>query len=300
MAGRDKMVAKHEETSMALNVLITGANSGFGLLTAATFARAGHTVHAGLRTPAKGGALEALAKEGLPVKPVRLDVTDEASVQAAVREASAAAPIDVLVNNAGFEVAGPVEHLSDASMTRQFDTNVLGVLRLVRAVAPALRERGAGTIINVSSVAGLLVAPFAGAYSASKHAVEALSEALWFELRPFGVRVVLIEPGAFTTRFGDNVITEPAYGDDSPYRPVAARFSAAMEGFRSGPPQDPQEVADLIVAAALDPDPKLRQLAGDDARMLAPLYKSLPFEGFASAMLTQLGLTDVIKAPAAG
>ncbi len=283
---------------MTLNILITGANSGFGLLTAATFARAGHRVHAGLRNPAKGAALKALAEDGLSVTAVSLDVTDAASIAAAVGKASEAGPIDVLVNNAGFEVSGPVEHLSDASLQRQFDTNVLGVVRMVRAVVPAMRQRGEGLIVNVSSVAGHISAPFTGAYSASKHAVEALSEALWFELRPFGVRVVLVEPGAFETSFGANVVTEPAYDEASPYRPVAARFNAAMAGFRSGPPQPPQEVADIILAAAADPDPKLRHLAGDDARMLVPLYRSMDFEGFASVMLTRLGLTDLVKPPA--
>lgn len=283
---------------MALNVLITGANSGFGLLTAETFARAGHAVHAGLRNPAKGAALKALADEGLPVTAVALDVTDPASIASAIGKASASGPIDVLVNNAGFEVSGPVEHLSDASLERQFDTNVLGVVRMVRAVVPAMRERGQGLIVNLSSVAGHIAAPFTGAYSASKHAVEALSEALWFELRPFGIRVVLVEPGAFETSFGANVVTEPAYDEASPYRPIAVRFNAAMASFRSGPPQDPQEVADIILAAASDPDPKLRHLAGDDARMLVPLYRSMDFEGFAGVMLTRLGLTDLVKSPA--
>jgi NAD(P)-dependent dehydrogenase (short-subunit alcohol dehydrogenase family) len=285
---------------MTLNVLITGANSGFGLLTAATFARAGHRVHAGLRNPAKGRALKALSDEGLPVTVVDLDVTDAASIASAVSKASESGPIDVLVNNAGFEVSGPVEHLSDASLQRQFDTNVLGVARMVRAVAPAMRERGEGLIVNLSSVAGHISAPFTGAYSASKHAVEALSEALWFELRPFGVRVALVEPGAFETSFGANVVTEPAYDAASPYRPIAERFNAAMAGFRSGPPQEPQEVADIILALASDPDPKLRHLAGDDARMLVPLYRSMDFEGFANVMLKRLALDDLVKAPEAG
>jgi NAD(P)-dependent dehydrogenase (short-subunit alcohol dehydrogenase family) len=285
---------------MPLNVLITGSNSGFGLLSARAFAKAGHHVNATLRNPAKGEALEALKAEGLPVSILALDVTDQASIDAAAKAAAASGPIDVLVNNAGFEVSGPVENLSDASLRRQFDTNVLGVVRTIRAVAPAMRTRGAGTIINISSVAGHVTAPFTGAYSASKHAVEALSEALWFELRPFGVRVVLIEPGAFDTQFGANIIPEPDFGEDSPYRPLAARFAKAMEGFRSGPPQDPQEVADLVLAAAVSEDPKLRHLAGNDARMLVPLYRSMEFEAFAATMLTQLGLTDVIKAPAAG
>ncbi|HEY5289158.1 MAG TPA: SDR family oxidoreductase [Caulobacteraceae bacterium] len=285
---------------MPLNVLITGANSGFGLLTAAAFARAGHKVHAGMRNPARAADLEALAAEGLPVTPVMLDVCDEESISRAVHHASQSAPIDMLVNNAGFEVAGPVEHLSDDSLRLQFDTNVLGVVRMVRAVAPAMRERGEGLIVNLSSVAGHISAPFTGAYSASKHAVEALSEALWFELRPFGVRVVLVEPGGFETNFGANVIVEPAYGQDSPYRPLAARFTEAMAGFRAGPPQNPQEIADIILAVAAEPDPKLRHLAGDDARMLVPLYRSMEFEGFAGVMLQRLGLADAIKPPASG
>ena len=134
-----------------------------------------------------------------------------------------------------------MEHLSDASLRRQFDTNVLGVVRMVRHVAPAMRERRSGTIINISSVAGLIAVPFTAAYSASKHAVEALSEALWFELRPFDVRVVLIEPGGFQTNFGDNVIVEPSWDEHSPYRAVADRFSRALEGFRAGPPQIPRK-----------------------------------------------------------
>ncbi|HZK99948.1 MAG TPA: SDR family oxidoreductase [Caulobacteraceae bacterium] len=285
---------------MPLNVLITGANSGFGLLIAEKFARAGHTVHASLRTSAKGAALEALKAEGLAIHLVTLDVTETRTIEAAVRMATQGAPIDVLVNNAGFEVSGPVEHLSDAMLLKQFDTNVAGVTRMVRAVAPSMRERGRGTIVNISSVAGLIAAPFTGAYSASKHAVEALSEALWFELRPFGVRVVLVEPGGFETNFGRNVIVEPAYDEASPYRPIAARFAKAMEGFRAGPPQDPQEIADIVFEAATADDPRLRWLGGNDARMLAPLYRSMDFEAFASVMLQRLGLTDVIKSPPTG
>jgi len=283
---------------MPLNVLVTGANSGLGLLTVRKFAEAGHTVHATLRNPAKGEALESLKARGLPVKLVGLDVTEPDSVAAAVAFASSAAPIDVLVNNAGFEVRGPVEHLTDDLLRRQFDTNVWGMVRMVRAVAPAMRERGGGTIVNLSSVAGQITSPFTAAYSASKHAVESLSEGLWFELRPFGVRVVIIEPGAFSTEFGANVVTAPAFDAASPYAPIAARFDAAMQGFRAGPPQDPQEVADLIFQAAQEDDPKLRYLAGDDARMLVPLYRSLSFESFAAAMLGRLGLTDIVKPPA--
>ncbi len=285
---------------MPLNVLITGANSGFGLLTAQKFAEAGHTVHATLRNPEKAQALNALKERGLKVELVSLDVTEPDSVTAAVETASKSAPIDVLVNNAGFEVRGPIEHLTDELLLRQFDTNVMGVVRMVRAVTPSMRERRSGTIVNISSVAGQIASPYTAAYSSSKHALEALSEALWFELRPFGVRVVVIEPGGFETAFGANVVTAPDFDATSPYAAVAARFDAAMAGFRVGPPQNPQEVADLVFEAVNAADPKLRYLAGDDARMLVPLFRSMEFEAFASVMLQRLGLSDVVAPPSVG
>jgi NAD(P)-dependent dehydrogenase (short-subunit alcohol dehydrogenase family) len=277
---------------MPLNVLITGANSGFGLLTAATFAKAGHTVHAGYRNPGKVEGLEALKAEGLAVTPVRLDVTDNATVASAVALASAHRPIDVLVNNAGFEVRGPVDELSDAMVARQFDTNVTGVIRMVRQVAPAMRERGSGVIVNVSSVAGHLGAPYAGVYAASKHAVEGLSEALWVELAPFGVRVAVVAPGAFHTHFGDNVITEPAFSEHSAHWPNAERYSAAFAKMRAGQAQDPQEVADIIYQAATEAAPRLRYLAGDDARQMVPMHRSMDFEAFVEAMTGVLGIAD--------
>jgi NAD(P)-dependent dehydrogenase (short-subunit alcohol dehydrogenase family) len=281
---------------MALNILITGSNSGFGLLTAKKFAAAGHTVHATLRNPDKGAELQALREAGLPVTILQLDVTDPASIAKAVEAASRSAPIDALVNNAGFEVRAPVEQLSDAMFHRQFDTNVLGVVRMVRAVAPAMRARGQGRIVNISSVAGVIATPFAGAYSASKHAVEALSESLWYELAPFGVRVVIVEPGAFTTQFGQNIIPDPSFDESSPYAARFQQFQDAMAGFReSGGVQNPQEVADIVFEAVTDPDPKLRYLAGNDARMLAPLYRSMSFEQFATTMIGRLGVTGFPK-----
>ncbi|MGH6993305.1 MAG: SDR family oxidoreductase [Caulobacteraceae bacterium] len=285
---------------MTQNVLITGCSSGFGLLSAERFARAGWKVHASLRSPQKAAALEKLKGEGLPIEIVELDVTEPKSVQNAVAAASAAEPIDALVNNAGFEVSGPVEDLTDDLMLRQFDTNVAGVVRMVRAVVPAMRRRGSGRIINVSSVAGQIASPFSGAYSASKHALEALSESLWYELRPFGVGVVLIEPGGFPTSFSSNIIEAPAQDASSPYEAMRTRFREAMAGFSAGPPQDPKEVAALVFQAATDPDPKLRMLAGDDARMLVPLRQSLGFEGFSAAMIGRLGLADILPPPAAG
>jgi len=176
-----------------MNVLITGANSGFGLLTAETFDKAGHTVFAGYRNPDRLSGLTAPKARGLEIEPVLLDVTSLPTIQEAIARATQDRPIDVLINNAGYELIGAVDEVSQENAQRQFDTNVMGLLRIVRAVSPAMRGRRSGVIVNLSSMVGWMSAPYAGLYSASKHAIEALSEAMWFELQPFGVRVVVIE-----------------------------------------------------------------------------------------------------------
>ncbi len=284
------------------NIVITGANSGFGLLTARTFATAGHVVHAGYRSKERAGDLYALAQELPAVRPVHLDVTDQALIDAALAEARKAGPVDVLVNNAGFEVAGPVDSLSDELLHRQFDTNVMGVVRMVRAVAPEMRARKSGAIVNLSSVLGWVTLGYTAAYAASKHAVESLSEGLWFELAPFGVRVAVVEPGVFATDFGNNVVRSPDFDETSPHWPHAQRFRAAMQSFSRAAQgtADPQEVADLVFEAATASAPKFRYVAGADARRLIPAYKSQEFEGFRTAVLSGLGLADWAASASAG
>src|SRR6185503_16585454 len=198
------------------NVLITGCSSGFGLLTALRFARAGDRVVATMRTPEKAPAAltEPIAKERLPITIGRLDVCDPASVAAAVKDAG---QIDVLINNAGIELRSSIEDASDADVQRQFDTNVFGSLRVMRAVLPQMRARRRGTIVNLSSIAGIVARPFGGLYSATKHALEAITESLHFEAAPLGIRVVLIEPGAYGTRLLDNAFNGRGFGPTSPY-----------------------------------------------------------------------------------
>jgi NAD(P)-dependent dehydrogenase (short-subunit alcohol dehydrogenase family) len=277
-----------------LNVLITGANSGFGLLTARKFAEAGHTVHAGFRSKDRAGDLETLALELPKIRPVRLDVTDQSSIDQAVGSARRTAPIDVLINNAGFELACPVEQLSDELLSRQFDTNVLGVVRMVRAVAPEMRARRSGMLINLSSVVGWVTFPYTSAYAASKHAVEALSEGLWLEMAPFGIRVAVVEPGAFPTSFDANVITAPDFNDASPHWANARRYRAALRSIieEGRADADPQEVADLVFDAATSNEPRFRYVAGADARAVIPAYKSMEFEAFQGAVLARMGLTE--------
>jgi len=271
-------------------ILITGSNSGFGKLAALSLARSGHDVVATMRNLAKGEELRATAEaEGLPIEIRPLDVCDPASVAAGVGDPG---ELDVVVNNAGFEVTGAVEMVNDDLMARQFDTNVMGPMRVVREVLPAWRERGGGTIVNVSSIAGVVGAPFGGVYAASKHALEALSEALHFETSIYGIRVRLVEPGRFDTGFHDNIVPVPGW-EGSEYQERAERFRAS-QGVLSGdgPAPDSQDVADAIVTACLDPDAPFRQFVGNDAQLISSVKASMSFEEFEATMRTTLDWYD--------
>ncbi len=272
------------------NILITGSNSGFGRLAALTLAREGHRVVATMRTPAKGDALRGeAAAEGLDVEIRRLDVTDPASVLEAIGDPL---DLDVVVNNAGFEVEAAIEQVDDDLMWRQIDTNVMGPLRTMRAVIPAWRERGSGVIVNVSSIAGRVGSPYAGAYSASKYALEAMSESLHFEVGQMGIRVHLIEPGRFATGFHANIVRPGSWeGSDQQQRALAFREASTGIG-GDGDPADPQDVADAIARAATDPEAPFRTLVGADAELIDGLKTSMPFEDFESTIRTSLNWHD--------
>jgi len=185
-------------------ILITGASAGIGRATAVRLAAGGHYV---IATGRNVSALEQIKRTAKgKVDTLILDVTSQGSVDAAAREVNKLAGqngLDVLINNAGYALAGPLETISDADLKAQFETNVFGPMRMIRAFLPAMRERRRGRIINISSVVGRLALPFFGPYNATKHAIEAFSDALRNELRLFGIDVVLIEPGAINTGFGD-------------------------------------------------------------------------------------------------
>ena len=266
------------------SVLVTGCSSGFGKLTALLFARHGHTVFATMRDPAKAGPMAEVAEdEGIDVRVLGLDVTDKGSVDAAIAEAEGAVggALDVVVNNAGIELRGPLEECSDEDILAQFDTNVFGVLRVIRAAVPAMRERGSGVFVNVSSVAGLVARPFGGAYSASKHALEAISETLYHELRPFGIRVAVVEPGQFETALLANATMAAGFDDSSPYWASSERFDTALRKLvPDGRPAPAEVVAETIVAVAMDPDAGLRHLVGADAELVMSVRNSGDFEHF--------------------
>ena len=256
--------------------LITGATSGFGLETAKLLAGKGFQVYAGFRSPQKLGDLKELEKK-LPLKSLYLDVAKPASVTKAVASIlKKEKRIDLLVNNAGFVVAGFLEDLSCQDLKDQFDTNVVGLLRVTRAVAPAMRERRKGLIINMGSISGRVVFPGIAAYAASKFAVRSLTEGLRQELAPFGVGVCEIAPGSFatqvvsSTRFGQGVRSQ-----DSPYRPyIAAVEKRVAASFKYAAPAS--VVAKLILRIAQGPAPKPVYIAGTDAKIMDFLKWLLP------------------------
>jgi NAD(P)-dependent dehydrogenase (short-subunit alcohol dehydrogenase family) len=275
-------------------VLVTGCSSGFGLGASLEFARRGHVTYASVRNLDKAGTLRQIAEqERLDLHVVRLDVTDPQSIEAAVAEIlRESGAIDVVVNNAGIEVRGPVEEATDDEVLAQFETNVFGLLRVIRAVLPSMRERRSGVIVNVSSVAGLVARPFGGLYSASKHAVEALSEALHLELKQFGIRVAVVEPGQFSTALADNAIFAAKFDESSPYWEVSQRFDLALTRLAPGGAPEPDPVIETIVHVADDPDAPLRHVVGADAELIMSVRRAGDFEHYEETMRDALEWWD--------
>ncbi len=272
-------------------VLITGSNSGIGRATAELLAGRGYRVLATMRNLDKGRDLaEAAKNDGWDLTLLPLDVRQDDSVREAFRQAG---QVDVLVNNAGFEVWGPIEEMAVGDITDQFDTNVYGPLRCINAVLPAMRERGSGVIVNVSSGAGRMATPLNGVYAASKFALEALSESLHYEVGHFGVRVHIIEPGGIETSFTDNrrPVGAGAGDESSPYRPLIGQWEQAIIRLQGdGPRTQPSAVAEAILEA-IEKGDKLRYPVGPDVEMALMARKQMDDETFESTMRQRLGLT---------
>jgi len=248
----------------AKTVLITGGTDGLGRAAAILLATKGYRVFAAGRSAEKRAQLDALAREQkLPLESLALDVFDDASVQQAVRDVvSRAGSIDVLINNAGVGYMAVVEELRPDDLRRQFETNLFGVLRVTQAVVPHMRERRSGRILMMSSVAGILTPPTYGAYSSSKHALEGLANALRIEMYPFGVEVVLIQPGYIVTNFQqtakDLAETYAEGAKTSPYAKVyAGAWGGANQG-RGSSKTTPEDCAQVILRAIESRKPKAR------------------------------------------
>jgi NAD(P)-dependent dehydrogenase (short-subunit alcohol dehydrogenase family) len=260
-------------------VLITGCSTGFGRAAAVELTKRGHDVVATARRPATLDDLDVALR-------LALDVDDRASVRAAV---DAAGPLDALVNNAGVGVSGPVEMVSIDDARRSMETNLFGAARMIQAVLPGLRARG-GTIVNVSSAAGRVGAPLDGFYSATKWALEGLSESLHFEVGHFGIRVRIVEPGRFETAFGDNAVRAATGG--SPYEELEREWEAARPRLTGDePPPTPELVASVIADAVESTEPRLRWPVGADAELALTAKDTMSFEDFEASMRSLLGVS---------
>lgn len=266
---------------MSKVILITGASMGIGLATATFLARAGHRVYGTSRKPFDTAGV---------FEPLQMDVTDDESVQIAISEIlQREGRIDVLINNAGLGIVGALEEVPDEMIRQVFETNVWGLLRVCRAVLPTMRHQGSGLIINVSSVAGMMGLPYRGVYSASKAAVEMLTESLRLEVRPFGVQVCSVLPGDVRTNINANrlVATGAAH---SPYRePVSAVNAQIRAEVRQA--DTPEYIAETIQKIVMTSSVKGHYVAAPPIQQLAVwLKRFLPYRWFEALIRRSYGL----------
>lgn len=271
---------------MKNTILITGASSGLGKESAKTFQRNGWNVIATMRNPENETDLPSLEN----VLVTRLDVLDIDSVEAAVKTGiETFGRIDVLLNNAGYGAYGPLESFQREKIIRQFNTNVIGLLDVTKALLPHFRENKSGTIINISSIGGKMAFPLGALYHGTKFAVEGISESLQYELAQFGGKIKIIEPGAMTTDFtgrsldfsNDETLTE--------YQPFIGKIMSGMQSlFQSASPAS--VIADVIYEAATDGTDQLRYTAGEDAKFMIANRKQHNDESFMAGIKYQFGI----------
>jgi NAD(P)-dependent dehydrogenase (short-subunit alcohol dehydrogenase family) len=263
-------------------VLVTGATDGLGRATAILLAERGYRVFAGGRSAERRAALEEFAREKkLPLEVLQLDVTSDMSVDATVSEIERrAGPVEALVNNAGIGIGAAMEEISIADMLKQFETNLFGVMRVTRRVLPEMRKRRRGRIVNMSSVAGKLAGPIMGPYCASKHALEAVSDSMRLELYPFGVQVILIEPGFIATSIGRNSMELSAGyangAENSPYRAIYEAFRESFASSMKNSGTTPKDCAEVILRAIEAKNPRARYAVTPEAKMALRMRRLLP------------------------
>jgi len=275
-------------------VLVTGATGGIGRQTALHLARLGHRVLATGRKSERLAALEAEA-EGLKLETFQLDLSDGDSIRAARDEVDGRTDgygLDVLVNNAGFGNMAPMELISQEDMRGQFETNVFGLVELTQQFLPAMRARGSGKVINISSVVGRVAFPLQGIYCATKHAVEALSDAWRMELRSFGIFVSMVEPGMISTSFLDTATsTADKYSRmESPYAPAIAKYQASGAAMYAKAP-GPRVIAKTVAGIIRKRKPKARFVSPWFNRMFIWFVKKLPTSWADALFRRAMGLT---------
>src|SRR5215212_2353006 len=250
--------------------VVTGSSSGIGFEIALMLARNGFQTYATMRNLAKSENIKSIAtKENLPIYIEQLDVTDNKSVTNAIQAiVSKANSIDVLVNNAGYALTGAFEDLAIEEIKAQYETNLFGLIRTTQTVLPIMRKQKSGTIVNISSGTGRLGYPGGSAYVSTKFAVEGLSESMAYELEPFGIKVILIEPGVIRTTFANGiVVAEKSQNPNSPYSQIMQKMSTSFEHMLENASSSPDLVAKVVLQAVTSENPSLRYLAGKDVEM---------------------------------
>ena len=264
--------------------LVTGSSSGIGYETSLSLAREGYFTYATMRDMKKADVIKKIAeKERLSLKVIELDVDNEKSVENAIKTIiDEKQRIDVLVNNAGWGIWGTAEDVSIEEFREQFETNFFSVVRMIQKVAPIMRKQGNGDIVNISSIAGRIGFPVSTAYISSKFAIEGLSESLRFELGPFGVNVIIIEPGVIKTNFFDSMKTAKKVDENDTYRDITVKVISGVKMMAEmGTP--PNEVANVIIKSLKEKKPLPRYVVGNDAIMFLEAKKmktDIEFENY--------------------
>ena len=264
--------------------VITGTSSGIGFETALALAREGYHTYATMRDITKSDKIKEIEKkESLKIDVLELDVDNEDSAKTAIQQIlDQKQRIDVLVNNAGWGLWGCVEDVSVDEFRAQFETNFFSIIRLIQEVTPTMRKQGSGTIVNVSSVAGRIGFPASPAYISSKFALEGLSESLRLEMAPFGVNVVIIEPGVIKTNFLNPIKMAKRSESDTVYRDITVKVTSGVK-MMAEMGTHPKEVADTIVKAIKNENPLPRYIVGNDASMFLEARKNktdIEFENY--------------------
>ena len=269
--------------------IVTGSSSGIGFETSVILARNGFHTYAAVRSLDKSKPLIDMSKkDGLSIQVVELDVSNDKSVKDAINKVlSENKRIDVVVNNAGYALAGSFEDLSMDEIKSQFETNFFGVIRVIQAILPTMRNQRNGRIVNVSSMGGRIAIPLDSAYHGTKFALEGVSESLQYEVEQFGIKIIIIEPGAIKSNFFNNLkMASKAQRLDSPYTQMMQKLNAGFSFMLENAPH-PVEVAKVILAAVTSEDPQLRYTVGDDAAMILQAKRTMSDTEFRNLMKKQ-------------
>jgi len=257
-------------------VLVTGCSSGIGYATCLVFARNNFVTYGSVRDLSKAGRIQEITnKEKLPLKIIRLDVNEDETIRKAIQKIIAdSGRIDILINNAGYGMFGPIEEISIKEIKEQFETNFFGTIRLIKAIVPIMRKQRNGTIVNISSMVGRFGVPLNAAYVSSKFALEGLSESISFELDEFGIKVILVEPGVIQTDFFQNLKIK---GNDtkSPYYKLMDKRIAFLKAAMKNSVSSSDQVANTILHAVNSRDPDMRYIIGNDATNSIHMRNSL-------------------------